>query len=103
MLLFIVFIQNKVLHLHSMNEQLYIPSPNRYELMGYRRCGRSGVLLPEISLGFWHNFGEHHDEHQHHSYKALQQHGFILLSYYYLCKHPGEQMGLLCVYSPFNT
>ena len=64
MLLFIVFIQNKVLHLHSMNEQLYIPSPNRYELMGYRRCGRSGVLLPEISLGFWHNFGEHHDEQQ---------------------------------------
>ena len=30
--------------------------------MHYRRCGRSGVLLPEISLGFWHNFGENHDE-----------------------------------------
>ena len=30
--------------------------------MGYRRCGASGVLLPEISLGFWHNFGENHDE-----------------------------------------
>jgi len=26
--------------------------------MKYRRCGRSGILLPEISLGFWHNFGE---------------------------------------------
>jgi L-glyceraldehyde 3-phosphate reductase len=25
--------------------------------MQYRRCGRSGVLLPDISLGFWHNFG----------------------------------------------
>lgn len=30
----------------------------RYEAMKYRRCGRSGILLPEISLGFWHNFGE---------------------------------------------
>ena len=30
----------------------------RYEVMKYRRCGRSGLLLPEISLGFWHNFGE---------------------------------------------
>ena len=30
----------------------------RYEAMPYRRCGRSGLLLPEISLGFWHNFGE---------------------------------------------
>ena len=30
----------------------------RYEAMKYRRCGRSGLLLPEISLGFWHNFGE---------------------------------------------
>ena len=29
----------------------------RYEAMNYRRCGRSGILLPEISLGFWHNFG----------------------------------------------
>ena len=30
----------------------------RFEAMNYRRCGRSGLLLPEISLGFWHNFGE---------------------------------------------
>ena len=30
----------------------------RYEAMPSRRCGRSGLLLPEISLGFWHNFGE---------------------------------------------
>ena len=29
----------------------------RYESMSYRRCGKSGILLPEISLGFWHNFG----------------------------------------------
>ena len=30
---------------------------NRYENMRYRRCGNSGVMLPEISLGLWHNFG----------------------------------------------
>lgn len=30
--------------------------------MSFRRCGNSGVMLPEISLGFWHNFGENHDE-----------------------------------------
>lgn len=37
----------------------YIASPNRYmnSKQMYRRCGRSGVLLPKISLGFWHNFG----------------------------------------------
>jgi L-glyceraldehyde 3-phosphate reductase len=30
---------------------------NRYEMMKYRRCARSGLKLPEISLGLWHNFG----------------------------------------------
>ena len=34
----------------------------RYEAMNYRRCGRSGILLPEISLGFWHNFGADADD-----------------------------------------
>jgi L-glyceraldehyde 3-phosphate reductase len=32
--------------------------PDRYERMLYRRCGRSGLLLPAISLGLWHNFGD---------------------------------------------
>jgi L-glyceraldehyde 3-phosphate reductase len=35
----------------------YLPSNNRYEAMQYRRCGRSGLDLPVISLGLWHNFG----------------------------------------------
>ena len=35
----------------------YIPAQNRYDGMTYRRCGNSGVLLPAISLGLWHNFG----------------------------------------------
>lgn len=45
-----------------MDKNTYIAQENRYEQMAYRRCGKSGVFLPEISLGFWHNFGENHDE-----------------------------------------
>jgi L-glyceraldehyde 3-phosphate reductase len=36
---------------------VYAPAPDRYETMPYRRCGRSGLLLPALSLGLWHNFG----------------------------------------------
>ncbi len=35
----------------------YTPAENRYERMTYNRCGRSGLKLPAISLGLWHNFG----------------------------------------------
>jgi L-glyceraldehyde 3-phosphate reductase len=35
----------------------YVPAPTRYDSMTYRRSGRSGLKLPEISLGLWHNFG----------------------------------------------
>jgi L-glyceraldehyde 3-phosphate reductase len=36
---------------------MYEASEERYDTMQYRRCGRSGLLLPAISLGLWHNFG----------------------------------------------
>ncbi|HAK33688.1 MAG TPA: L-glyceraldehyde 3-phosphate reductase [Pantoea sp.] len=36
----------------------YLPHPGRYQQMEYRRSGRSGVKLPAISLGLWHNFGD---------------------------------------------
>jgi L-glyceraldehyde 3-phosphate reductase len=36
----------------------YTASKHRYERMAYRRCGNSGLKLPMISLGLWHNFGE---------------------------------------------
>src|SRR5690349_13746022 len=36
----------------------YVPAAGRYERMRYRRCGRSGLKLPEISLGLWQNFGD---------------------------------------------
>jgi len=35
----------------------YLPSAGRYDTMRYSRCGRSGLLLPAVSLGLWHNFG----------------------------------------------
>ncbi len=37
---------------------IYVPAEDRYESMTYRRCGRSGLLLPAISLGLWQNFGD---------------------------------------------
>ena len=36
----------------------YSPNPDRYNAMTYRKCGNSGLKLPAISLGLWHNFGE---------------------------------------------
>jgi L-glyceraldehyde 3-phosphate reductase len=36
---------------------MYTPSSSRYNEMRYNRCGKSGLLLPAISLGLWHNFG----------------------------------------------
>src|SRR5882672_381908 len=35
----------------------YTPASNRYQSMEYRRCGKSGLKLPAVSLGLWHNFG----------------------------------------------
>ena len=37
---------------------MYLPDENRYQTMKYRRCGNSGVMLPLLSLGLWHNFGD---------------------------------------------
>ena len=47
-----------------MIEPVYSPAPARYDAMEYRRSGRSGVKLPVLSLGLWHNFG---------SYKPMQE------------------------------
>lgn len=40
---------------------MYIADSKRYEKMEYNRCGRSGLFLPEVSLGLWHNFGTNAD------------------------------------------
>ncbi len=45
----------------------YIADSNRYSKMKYNRCGNSGLFLPAISLGYWHNFGYHE------SYENMRQ------------------------------
>lgn len=37
---------------------MYTPAKDRYEAMPYHRCGKSGLKLPAVSLGLWHNFGD---------------------------------------------
>ena len=37
---------------------VYLAEGSRYDVQPYRRCGRSGLMLPAVSLGFWHNFGD---------------------------------------------
>lgn len=51
----------------------YAPSASRYEKMEYRRCGNSGIKLPAISLGLWHNFG-HVDVFE--NYRKIMQEAF---------------------------
>lgn len=43
------------------SKETYHANEDRYEKIKYRRTGNSGLLLPEISLGLWHNFGAHDD------------------------------------------
>ncbi len=38
--------------------EMYTAAENRYDVMKYNRCGKSGLMLPQVSLGMWHNFGE---------------------------------------------
>ncbi|MEQ2369913.1 aldo/keto reductase [Blautia sp. CLA-JM-H16] len=40
---------------------MYTPAKKRYETMEYNRCGESGLMLPKVSLGLWHNFGDTSD------------------------------------------
>ena len=37
---------------------MYIADKKRYDTMVYNRCGKSGLKLPVVSLGLWHNFGD---------------------------------------------
>ena len=51
----------------------YHPAETRYDRMTYNRCGRSGLKLPAISLGLWHNFGE---DTPHQTKRAILQTAF---------------------------
>ena len=51
----------------------YVANDSRYEQMEYRRCGRSGILLPKVCLGMWHNFGGVDDYQRS---RAILRHAF---------------------------
>jgi L-glyceraldehyde 3-phosphate reductase len=67
------------------------PAENRYETMVYNRCGRSGLKLPAISLGLWHNFGE---DTPHQTKRAICQKAFDLgITHFDLANNYGPPPG----------
>ena len=69
----------------------YLPSPDRYASMPYRRCGRSGLKLPAVSLGLWHNFG---DEQPVDSQRAILRRAFDLgITHFDLANNYGPPYG----------
>lgn len=69
----------------------YVPAENRYEAMPYRRCGGSGLKLPAISLGLWHNFG---DDRSHDVARAMACTAFDLgITHFDLANNYGPPPG----------
>ena len=67
------------------------PAANRYESMVYNRCGRSGLKLPAISLGLWHNFGE---DARHDTKRAICRRAFDLgITHFDLANNYGPPPG----------
>jgi L-glyceraldehyde 3-phosphate reductase len=70
---------------------MWQPAENRYEKMKYNRCGRSGLQLPAISLGLWHNFG---DDTPHDTKRAICQRAFDLgITHFDLANNYGPPPG----------
>jgi len=69
----------------------YQPAANRYDTMTYNRCGRSGLKLPAISLGLWHNFGE---DTPHQTKRAICRKAFDLgITHFDLANNYGPPPG----------
>ena len=69
----------------------YQADPDRYEAMPYRRVGRSGLKLPALSLGLWHNFG---DEHLFGTQRATLRRAFDLgITHFDLANNYGPKPG----------
>ncbi|GHD16756.1 L-glyceraldehyde 3-phosphate reductase [Tianweitania populi] len=69
----------------------YKPAETRYDAMIYNRCGRSGLKLPAISLGLWHNFGE---DTPHQTKRAICQQAFDLgITHFDLANNYGPPPG----------
>lgn len=70
---------------------VYQANENRYHTMEYRRCGQSGLKLPIVSLGLWHNFG---DTTQVENSRTLLQRAFDLgISHFDLANNYGPPPG----------
>jgi L-glyceraldehyde 3-phosphate reductase len=69
----------------------YLPAEDRYGSMTYRRCGRSGLLLPAVSLGLWQNFG---DDRTIDTQRAILRRGFDLgITHFDLANNYGPPYG----------
>jgi L-glyceraldehyde 3-phosphate reductase len=69
----------------------YIAAPDRYRQISYRRCGRRGIRLPEVSLGLWHNFG---DDRPIDTQRAILRRAFDLgITHFDLANNYGEPYG----------
>ena len=69
----------------------YVAADERYERMRYNRSGRSGLLLPAISLGFWHNFG--HDRPLQRSRAILRRAFDLGITHFDLANNYGPPYG----------
>lgn len=73
------------------NLMTYTPAEDRYSKMIYRRCGNSGLKLPAVSLGLWHNFGE---DSPHQTKRAICQTAFDLgITHFDLANNYGPPAG----------
>ena len=69
----------------------YEAAENRYEQIKYNRCGKSGLMLPVISLGLWHNFG---DKADHDNCRAMLRTAFDLgVTHFDLANNYGPAAG----------
>lgn len=69
----------------------YIPAETRYNKMIYNRCGKTGLKLPAISLGLWHNFG---DDTPHQTKQAILHTAFDLgITHFDIANNYGPPQG----------
>ena len=77
--------------LRRVTQSAYIAATTRYDTMQYRRCGRSGLDLPAVSLGLWHNFG--HDR-SYDTQRAIVRRAFDLgITHFDLANNYGPPYG----------
>jgi L-glyceraldehyde 3-phosphate reductase len=78
-------------HARHTESMTYAAAPDRYDEMTYRRTGRSGLLLPALSLGLWQNFG---DDRPHETQRAIVRRAFDLgITHFDLANNYGPPYG----------